>query len=31
MMQFLPFADREALAMLHDFEKVVYATSHGTA
>ena len=26
MMQFLPFADREALALLSDFERAVYAT-----
>jgi len=24
MMQFLPFADREAIGMLHDFERAVY-------
>jgi hypothetical protein len=27
MMQFLPFADKEALAVLGDFERSVYASA----
>jgi hypothetical protein len=27
MMQFLPFADKEAVAVLGDFERAVYAAS----
>jgi CubicO group peptidase (beta-lactamase class C family) len=27
MMQFLPFCDREAMGLLHDFERGVYATA----